>query len=205
MKDFNLYIIIDTDFSLSRNIFDIAIQAIKGGADVIQLRGKKLTAKELIETGRQIKEITHQRGVTFIINDRVDVAFALGADGVHLGQGDIPIDVARRILGQNKFIGVSTHDLEQALDAQREGADYISIGPIFKTPTKPDCTPVGLKLLEEVKGEIKIPYVAIGGIDKENIGEIIKRGVKRIAVVRAVVSSPDIVVATKELKDMLIK
>ena len=203
MKDFNLYVITDTGSGLGRSHQEIAKRAVEGGADIIQLRDKNLSAKELTKIGSQIKTIIGQNAA-LIINDRADIALACGADGVHLGQDDLPVPVAREILGAERIIGVSTHSIEQAIDAQAKGADYIAIGPIFSTPTKPDYKAVGLEILEQVRDLLKAPFLAIGGINRDNVNEIIRRGVRRAAFVRAVNSSPDISAAARELKNLLI-
>lgn len=183
----------------------VAKEAIAGGADVIQLRDKDATAKELIKVARPIRQLTHKTKVLFIINDRLKIAKAVDADGVHLGQDDSPIKVARSILGRNKIIGLSTHSLSQAKEAQKSGADYISVGPIFATPTKPEYKAVGLDLIKKVKRAIKIPFVAIGGIDASNIDEILSAGASHVAVVRAVCGAKDIRRAASFLKRKLQK
>lgn len=180
-------------------------EAIAGGADVIQLRDKNATAKELIKVARPIRRLTRKAKVLFIINDRLKIAKAVDADGVHLGQDDSPIKVARSILGRNKIIGLSTHSLSQAKEAQKNGADYIGVGPIFATPTKPEYKAVGLDLIKKVKSAIKIPFVAIGGIDTSNIDEILSAGANRVAVVRAVCGAKNIRRAASFLKRKLQK
>ncbi len=139
----------------------------------------------------------------FIINDSLDIACACGADGVHLGQEDFPLKLARKILGKHKIIGISCHNLAQAIKAQRQGADYIGIGPIFKTPTKPEYKAIGLKVLRELKNIIKIPYFAIGNIDQSNIKEIIACKTKRIAVCRAILKAKDPEYAAEQLSSKL--
>ena len=206
MRDFRLYVIIDKKTSLcrkGRDLVYVAREAIAGGADVIQLRDKGSSDREIVEAGRAIRKAVGKDKAVFIVNDRPDIALAVGADGVHLGQDDIPVMAARSILGKDKIIGLSTHSLEQAAEAQNSGADYIGVGPIFSTPTKPDYKAVGLELIEKIKGINGIPFVAIGGIDESNIGDIIAAGGLRVAVVRAVCSAEDIRAAAKILKDKL--
>lgn len=205
MRDFKLYVIVDRKTCGERSAIYVVKEAIAGGADAIQLRDKNATAKELIKVARAIRRLTRKAKVLFIINDRPDIAKAVDADGVHLGQDDSPIKVARSILGRNKIIGLSTHSLSQAKEAQKSGADYISVGPIFATPTKPEYKAVGLDLIKKVKRVIKIPFVAIGGIDASNIGDVIKEGATRVAVVRAVCGADDIRRAAKYLKERLQK
>lgn len=200
LKSSRLYVITD-----KLDIIDGVRLAILGGADVIQLRDKRSNVRHLLKYAHQLRILTRRTKTLFFINDRADIALACDADGVHLGQDDLPINIARRILGKEKLIGVSTHSLKQALCAQEHGADYIGVGPIFATPTKPDYPPVGLGLLSEVKKKLKTPFVAIGGIDINNIDDVISAGAERVAVVRAVVGAKDVQKAARALKDRLIK
>lgn len=204
MKDFQLYVIIDEEVArgLGR-VEEIASQAIAGGAEVIQLRGKTLTTRELLKISHSLKVLAHNNNVLFIVNDRVDVAWACDADGVHLGQDDFPISNARAIVGKGKIIGISAHSLTDALQAEREGADYIAIGPVFATLTKPHFSPVGLSLVRKAKERLHVPFLAVGGIDQTNIRKVIKAGAKRVAITRAVVEAKDVAKATKELKEIL--
>lgn len=205
MRDFRLYVIIDKKAALGRDLVYIAGEAIAGGADVIQLRDKESEAREFVEAGRAMRKAVGKEKTLFIINDRPDIALAVGADGVHLGQDDLPVDCARSILGKDKIIGLSTHSLEQASAAQDSGADYIGVGPVFSTPTKPGYKAVGLGLIRKVKEMDGIPFVAIGGISAANIGDVIAAGASRVAVVRAVCGAEDIRGAAKSLKDKLSK
>lgn len=204
MKDFRLYVIIDSKSANGRDPVAVASEAVEGGADVIQLREKDIPAREIMALGRAIRKAIAGTGALFIINDRPDIAAASGADGVHLGQDDLPPEEARAILGKGKIIGISTHSLEQALAAEKAGADYVGVGPVFATPTKPDYVPVGTGLVREVSKTIKIPFVAIGGIDAGNIGQVLDAGARRIAVVRAVCGAGDVRNAAKSLKEILI-
>jgi thiamine-phosphate pyrophosphorylase len=201
--DFKLYVIIDRKSCGGRDPVCVAEEAIAGGADIIQLRDKDSTACEILEAGRAIRGLAKKNKALFIINDRVDIALALDADGVHLGQDDLPIESARSMIGREKLIGLSTHSLSQALDAQKRGADYIGVGPIFSTPTKPDYKAVGIDSIREVRDNIKIPFVVIGGIDRSNIDEVIAAGAGRVAVVRAVCGAEDVRGAAKRLKERL--
>lgn len=206
LKDCRLYVIVDQKSAGKRDLVDIAKKAVSGGADIIQLRPRPQTlAKDILKTAARIKAVTEEAGSIFIINDRVDIAYAVSADGVHLGQDDLPIKVARTILGDNKIIGISTHSLSQAAKAQRRGADYISIGPIFRTPIKKGYAPVGVDLIKKVSRRIGIPFFAIGGIDKHNIDKVVAKGAKRVAVVRAVVLAGDVQKAAKGLRDELVR
>lgn len=178
-------------------------EAVRGGADIVQLRDKQSSDAELLAAARACKAVTQKLGAVLIVNDRIEVARQSGADGVHLGQDDASIDEARQALGEDRLVGRSTHSLAQALAAQNEGADYIGVGPIFATPTKPDYIPVGERLLDEVAGKIHIPYFAIGSLNATNIPSVLKRGATRIAVVRAAFSDRDVRARVRALKQLL--
>lgn len=202
--DLSLYVITGDRFSRGRPLTQVVHEAIKGGATVIQLREKEFAARRLVEVGREIRKITREHNVTFIVNDRADVAAAVDADGVHLGQDDLPVSAARKILGPGKLIGVSTHSVEQALQAEKDGADYIGVGPVFETSSKDAvCAPVGLELVREVSRLVSIPKVAIGGIKLNNVPDVMSAGADGVAVITAVVAAPDVEKAARELKDAL--
>jgi len=178
-------------------------EQIRGGADVIQLREKEMSKRDRLALGFELRRLTRNYGVLFIVNDDVDLALILEADGVHLGQEDIPIDHARPLM-KDRIIGVSTHSLEQAMTAVRQGADYIGVGPVFPTKTKenPDPT-VGLSLLERVGADCPIPFVAIGGIGRDNLELVVKAGCRRAAVISDILLAPDVAERCRELKRML--
>lgn len=166
--------------------------------DIIQFRDKNSDKARLLKNVYVLQKLLHKTKTLFIINDYLDIAKIVDSDGIHLGQLDISIEIARKILGQDKIIGISCHNLKQALDAQKRGADYISIGPIFKTATKPEIKrTVGLGLIKKVKKKIKIPFFAIGGIGKKNIERIISAGAKRIAIHSAICKAKNISLATR--------
>lgn len=191
--DYSVYVIAGEKFTLGRPLGEVAEAAIAGGATVIQLREKDCPVRRLIAAGLELRRLTREKGVALIINDRVDVALAVEADGVHLGQDDLPPAVARQILGPEKIIGVSTHSLEEALLAQQQGADYIGVGPVYATKTKESAVgPVGLDLLRQMEGKITVPKVAIGGITAQNASEVVLAGADGVAVITAVVSAPDV-------------
>jgi len=205
LKNFKLYAITALVKEDPRVLQKIT-KALKGGVDIVQLRSKTLSDGALIRLGKKIRRIAAKHKKLFIVNDRLEVALAVNADGVHLGQRDLPLGEARRILRQRKkslILGKSTHSLKQALQAQREKADYIGVGPIFKTPTKPGRKAVGLRLIDQVKGRIHIPWVAIGGINDHNAFLVAGRGAKRIAVVRALFNSRKPEAAAKKLRSIL--
>ncbi|MEK7308743.1 MAG: thiamine phosphate synthase, partial [Nitrospirota bacterium] len=170
-----LYLITDRAVS-GKSLKKIAALAITAGIGIIQLREKNMPKKKLYREAAALRLMTLNSNVTFIINDCVDIALAVDADGVHLGQKDLPVAEARKVLGKNKIIGISTHSLKQAIDAERAGADYIGFGPIFRTATKKAGKPKGSKSLIEIKKHIKIPVVAIGGITAENAPEALRCG-----------------------------
>ena len=198
-----LYVIIDADLLGHQNLDRITSQAIEGGADLIQFRDKSSNDREFLKIAESLKKITDEVNIPFIINDKVDIALYLNTAGVHLGQDDLPIWVAREILGEEKIIGISTSDLKQAKEAQKEGADYIGFGPIFYTQTKKIEEAIGLNSIQKLKKEIFIPFFAIGGINLDNLNEVIKAGAGRIAVVSAVVKADDVKLAVWRLKERL--
>lgn len=198
-----LYVIIDRAAAGRRPLAEIADAAIRGGADVLQLRDKTASAKTLLAEATTLLRLTRAAGIPLIINDHPDIAHAAGADGVHLGQDDAPVAAARRLLGPECLIGKSTHSLEQARAAEAEGPDYIGVGPIFSTPTKPDYDQVGLRLIGQVAEAVAMPAVCIGGINEDNIEQVLEAGAQRAAVVRAVCAAADPEAAARRLKDAL--
>ncbi|GGK20320.1 thiamine-phosphate synthase [Caldalkalibacillus thermarum] len=193
MKDFSLYVITGEQFYPHRHYLEVIEEAIQGGADMVQLREKKKTKRELLDMARQLKALCDRYKVPFIVNDHVDIALAVDADGVHLGQDDLPLEEARKILGPDKIIGISTHNLEEAKRAEEGGADYIGVGPVFPTNTKEDVVdPVGLEYVRQVVEHIRIPFVAIGGIKLHNVDQVLKAGAKRISIVSAIVGAENV-------------
>ena len=194
MKSFDfdnkLYVITESTISKGRSNEEIVREAIKGGAGIIQLREKEWDKNKIKNEAIRLLKICMENNVLFIVNDYVDVALEIGADGVHLGQSDMLIKDAREICEDRLIIGLSTHSIEQAVKADMEGADYITIGPIYKTRAK-DYT-IGINLIKEIINKIKKPLVAIGGINDNNIDSVLGQGVKSVAVISAVVSSDDI-------------
>lgn len=180
--------------------------AYRGGADIVQLRSKVLADATLIRLGLRAREIARKYHKLFFVNDRMDLVLAIGADGVHLGQEDMPVRVARKLArqaGRKVWIGKSTHCLEQALATVKEGADYIGVGPVFETPTKPGVKSVGLRFVKQAAMKIRIPWVAIGGIDLGNIRDVAQAGAARVAVVRAVFAAQDPANAARKLRKIL--
>jgi thiamine-phosphate pyrophosphorylase len=201
--NFGLYVIIDPNFSLGRSPAFIAKQAIKGGAKIIQLRDKKASKRRLFDNAKQLSKICKKAGVIFIVNDHIDICNAVDADGVHLGRDDVPLKAARSILKTGKMIGGSASNLREAVIAERLGADYVGVGPVFSTEVKSKVEPVGLKLLKQINNRLNIPVVAIGGINKSNISSVRRTGVKRVAVIRAVVGEKNVAKAVRRLRKAL--
>ena len=197
--DFNnkLYVITESGISKGRSNEEIVKEAIAGGAEIIQLREKNWSKDRVKEEAIKLLKICKEKNVFFILNDYVDVALEIGADGVHLGQTDMSISEAREICGNKLIIGLSTHSIEQAIKADKEDVDYITIGPIYKTRAK-DFT-VGTEIIKEVVSKVEKPVIAIGGINKNNIDEVLKQGIKSVAVISAVVSAENVKEAAKKL------
>ncbi|WP_139993737.1 thiamine phosphate synthase [Paenibacillus paridis] len=192
MKDFRLYAITGEQFHPGRGLVEVMEEAILGGVDIIQLRDKSGDKAAILEKARALRELTRKYGVTFIVNDYIDIAMEVDADGIHLGQGDVPLLEARKLVG-TKIIGISTHAIEEALLAQEQGADYIGVGPIYPTATKVDVVdPVTIAYVREVVQEVNIPFVAIGGIKLHNVDEVIQAGATRICAVSEIVGSADV-------------
>ena len=204
LKDKKLYLVTNSDnFNSDEEFLDRVALAIKSGVNIVQLREKTKPAAKIIEYGRVIRQITSEYGALFIVNDRIDLAQILNADGVHLGQDDIDIKSARKILGEKMIIGISTHKEQDALEAVQNGADYIGVGPVYKTPTKPKREAAGLEYLRWAAQNVNIPFYAIGAIDSNTIDEVISNGAKRVAVVRAIMNSQNIEKTVKEFLEKL--
>lgn len=199
--DYSLYLITDRSFLKGRSLKSVVGEAIIGGTTIVQVREKNISTREFYKVAMEVKEVTDYYKVPLIINDRIDIAQAINADGVHLGQDDMPLTIARRILGEDKIIGISAGTLDEALEAQRDGADYLGIGAIFYTGTKKDIdTPIGIEYLKHIYGNIYIPAVAIGGINETNFKEVLSTGVDGISVISAILSKEDVTTAAKILK-----
>lgn len=195
-----LHVITDTELQDRFSHVELARMAAAGGADIIQFRQKIGSTREMIETARQIKQLCIDHGVTFIVNDRLDVAIASDSDGVHLGQDDFPIPLARDLLGDQKIIGGSAVTLEEARKCLEEGADYVGFGPVYPTTSKADVGPVtGIDLMKEVIDKVPLPLIAIGGVNTDNAPEVIRAGAHGIAVISAVCCQQDPEKATRAL------
>jgi thiamine-phosphate pyrophosphorylase len=202
--NYKLYLVSDKDMLKNRDLIQSLEEAILGGVTLIQLREKDDSTLEFYGEAIKVKELTKKYNIPYIINDRLDIAIAVDADGVHLGQGDMPLDIARRILGPDKIIGVSAHTIEEALMAQAGGADYIGVGAIFNTSTKKDANSVTIASLEEIKKSVNIPVVAIGGINYLNAKEVIGTGIDGIAVISAILGEENIRKASRKLMSLFV-
>jgi thiamine-phosphate pyrophosphorylase len=191
--DTDLYCLTAEEYSKGRNNIEVVQQMIEAGVKIIQYREKDKKMLYKYEECKKIREMTKAAGVTFIVNDDIDIALLVKADGVHIGQEDLPIEKVRELVGDEMIVGLSTHSPLQAQDAIERGADYIGVGPIFKTFTKKDvCDPVGLEYLEYVVKNVDTPFVAIGGIKEHNVADVISRGAKCVAMVTEIVGAEDI-------------
>lgn len=203
----DLYVITDSSLSGEKTDAEVARLAYEGGAETVQLRMKNASGRSMLAQAREIRKIAYEMDRFFIVNDRVDIAMASGADGVHLGQDDMPLADARALMGDGAIIGISVSNVEEAIAAYEGGADYLGIGAIFTTSTKPDAGEgIGLDAILNIRKEVPdLPLVAIGGINKGNIKDVIRAGADAAAVVSAVVAQDDIKKAAHELRDMILK
>jgi thiamine-phosphate pyrophosphorylase len=197
-----LYLVTDEALSRGRPTAEIAAAAIRGGADAIQLRAKDLPMREQLAIGRALRALTREAGVLFIVNDRTDLALALDADGIHVGQDDLPADLARQLVGPDRIVGVSTATVEEARLARDMGADYLGVGAIYGTATKSDAgAAIGPAAIAPIKAAVNLPVVGIGGIGSRNAAEVIAAGADGVAVVSAIVSAEDPEAAARALKE----
>lgn len=204
-EGFKLYAVTDVEPD-SPEILKKINDVCRGGADILQLRSKSLLDKEFLQLGKEVRKIADRWQKLFFVNDRLDLALACGADGVHVGQDDLPVTKIREILkSMNRFlwIGLSTHSLNQAKQAKLEKPDYIGVGPIFETPTKPDYGCVGLELIRKVQKEINLPFVCIGGISEKNLPDVLAEGATRIAMVRGLFNQRDIYETSQRIRKQL--
>ena len=194
------YFITDSGLSRAGNTSDV-MKAAACGIEVVQYRNKNSETREMYDEALRLREIC--RDLTFLINDRIDIALAVDADGVHLGQSDMPCTAARKLLGREKVIGVTVHNLSEALEAERLGADYLGVSPIFKTATKTDAgKPAGITLIEEIRQQVDIPLIAIGGIDHSNAPAVVRAGAHGLCAISCVVASDDVASQIKRFQDL---
>lgn len=201
--DYSLYLVTDTVLCPHENLLDCVEAAIRGGVTMVQLREKEISSRAFYEEAVALKAITAKYNVPLLINDRLDIALAVHADGLHIGQSDLPADVARRLLGEDKLLGLSAGTVEEAKIAVSGGADYLGVGAVFPTDTKKDAQNVGKSMLETIKKEVSVPVVGIGGINAENLPSLYGCGADGIAVVSAIMCSPKPEETARELKKMV--
>jgi thiamine-phosphate pyrophosphorylase len=198
--DFSLYLVTDRGLARGRSNSAIVAAAVRGGVTCVQLREKTCSTREFIEEAARLKALLKPNGVPLIINDRLDVALAVGANGVHLGQSDMPLAAARSLVGSTMVIGISAESVEDAVAAQAGGADYLGVSPIFATPTKPDtAAPLGMAGLQAIRRAVNLPLVAIGGLNHRNAAQAIRAGADGVAVVSAIVAAEDPEQAARDL------
>lgn len=200
--DYSLYLVTDRMRMSTRTLGEAVEQAVIGGCTLVQLREKEIPASDFYMLALEIKKITDRYGIPLIINDRIDIAMAAGAAGVHIGQQDIPADIARKVIGKDMLLGVSVGSATEALDAVKAGADYLGVGAMFPTGTKPDAGFVSMEELGRIRKAVDIPIVVIGGINRENAMLFRPMGVDGLAVVSAVIAQPDIKASAADLKSL---
>ena len=198
--DYTLYLCTDRKLMSTPSLSEAVEAAIRGGCTLIQLREKDCSSREFYDTAVRLKAVTDRYRIPLIINDRVDIALAVDAAGVHIGQSDLPAGAVRRILGPDKILGVSTARVEEAVQAVRDGADYLGVGAMFATGTKSDTRAVSMELLMKIRAAVSVPIVVIGGIGPKNAALFQDKGIDGLAVVSAVIAQPDIEAAAKNLK-----
>ncbi len=202
--DYSLYLVTDRGLARDRSMLEIVRAAVQGVVTCVQLREKECSTLDFIEQAFTIKDFLKSRGVPLIINDRVDVALAIEADGVHLGQTDMPLEIAKKIVGDSMIIGISAESLADAIEAEKGGADYLGVSPIYATPTKTETAPpLGLEGLRAIRAAVNIPLVAIGGLNRDNSAAVIQNGGDGVAVVSAIVAADDPVTAAADLKQII--
>ena len=201
--DPRLYVVLDRVAARGRSLDDLLAAVIDGGCRMVQLRDKELPSGRLRPIAERLIARARRAGVTFVVNDRVDLAVAVGADGVHLGQDDLPAGLARPLLRPGMILGISTHDVAQARAARDAGADYVAVGAMFATTTKPDFQLVGPDLVRKLRPDLGVPLVGIGGITHENVAEVIRAGADGVAVISAVCGAADPAAATRRLLEII--
>ncbi|MCE5281122.1 MAG: thiamine phosphate synthase [Deltaproteobacteria bacterium] len=203
--DWTFYLVTDQRWLGGRTLWDSVEAAIRGGATVVQLREKEIPSRDYLDLARRVKAVTDRAEVPLIIDDRLDIALAVDADGVHVGPEDLPVAAVRRLLGPDRIVGASACTLEEALRFQDEGADYLGVGAVFPTATKGGTESVSLEQLRRIKAAVRIPVVGIGGITADNAPAVMETGVDGVAVVSAVMAQPDIGEAALRLSALLKK
>jgi thiamine-phosphate pyrophosphorylase len=198
-----LYAIVDTGYVEPDRVPFVTEHLVLGGVDLIQLRAKKLPLAAILELGKKMRVVIPSDGPLFILNDHPELVAEIGADGIHVGQDDLSVDEARTRAGAETLVGKSTHSLNQALAAEKEGADYIGVGPIYATPTKPDYVPVGPALIGQVSSAVRVPQFCIGGINEQTLPEVLAAGARRVVIVSALLQSEDIPAYCQRVREQL--
>ena len=200
--DYTLYLVTDRQLMSCDSLTEAVEQAILGGCTMIQLREKELSSLEFYNQAVAVKQVTDKYHIPLIINDRIDIAMAVQATGVHIGQHDLPAAAARKVIGENMLLGVSASSIAEAIQAQQDGADYLGVGAMFPTGTKTDADSVSMEELQKIRTAVSLPIVVIGGINKGNAGRFKPMGIDGLAVVSAIIAQSDIKAAAAELKDL---
>mgnify|MGYP001272907947 FL=1 len=200
--DYTLYLVTDRQLMSCDSLTEAVEQAILGGCTMIQLREKELSSLEFYNQAVAVKQVTDKYHIPLIINDRIDIAMAVQATGVHIGQHDLPAAAVRKVIGENMLLGVSASSIAEAIQAQQDGADYLGVGAMFPTGTKTDADSVSMEELQKIRAAVSLPIVVIGGINKGNAGRFKPMGIDGLAVVSAIIAQSDIKAAAAELKDL---
>ena len=200
--DYTLYLVTDRQLMSCDSLTEAVEQAILGGCTMIQLREKELSSLESYNQAVAVKQVTDKYHIPLIINDRIDIAMAVQATGVHIGQHDLPAAAVRKVIGENMLLGVSASSIAEAIQAQQDGADYLGVGAMFPTGTKTDADSVSMEELQKIRAAVSLPIVVIGGINKGNAGRFKPMGIDGLAVVSAIIAQSDIKAAAAELKDL---
>jgi len=203
--DYSIYLVTDRDLMSTETLEEAVEQALIGGCTLVQLREKDCSSLDFYNTAVKVKEIADKYKVPLIINDRLDIALAVDAAGVHVGQSDLPVPIVRKIIGKDKIIGISTGTLEEALQGQKDGADYLGVGAMYATGTKKDASPTSIEELKRIREKVSLPIVVIGGINKERVKDFEGIGIDGLAIVSAIIAQKDIAGATRELKNLFIE
>lgn len=199
--EYTLYLVTDRDVLRGRDLIKCIEESILGGVTLVQLREKNVTSREFYEIAIKVKEVTSRYNIPLIINDRLDIALAIDADGLHIGQKDLPASVARKILGKDKILGVSAATLQESLKAEKDGADYLGVGAVFSTSTKKDTRDVSYETLSSITSSVNIPVVAIGGINEKNVTKLKESNIDGIAVISCILGKEDVKGAAEKMLD----
>lgn len=203
--DYSIYLVTDRDLMSTETLEEAVEQALIGGCTLVQLREKDCSSLDFYNTAVKVKEITDKYKVPLLINDRLDIALVVDAAGVHVGQSDLPVRIIRKIIGEDKIIGISAGTLEEALQGQKDGADYLGVGAMYATGTKKDASPTSMEELKKIRENVSLPIVVIGGINKERVKDFEGTGIDGFAIVSAIIAQKDIVGAAREFKKLFIE